>query len=223
MKQRILYREVAYILGLVIMAVGSAMMEHANLGLSMVVAPAYLLSEILSISFGLAEDLCQALLLILMCLILRRFRWHYLWSFVTSVLFGLLLDESIWLFHFIPMTMPWRIALFTVGMLMVSAGIAFFCRTYIAPEVFELFVEKIAHEFHWSFHKCKTIFDCASCLLSIILSFSFFGFGNFVGIGWGTVVFALLNGSLILLFEKLYDRIWRYEDKFPRLREKMPH
>ena len=119
MKQRVLYREVAYVLGVLVMALGSAMMEHANLGLSMVVAPAYLLSEILSISFGLAEDLFQAVLLVLMCIIIRRFRWHYLWSFMTGVLFGLCLDESVWMFHAIPQTWPWRIALFVVGMLLV--------------------------------------------------------------------------------------------------------
>ena len=35
--------ELAYVLGLVILAFGTALMERANFGMSMVVAPAYLL------------------------------------------------------------------------------------------------------------------------------------------------------------------------------------
>ena len=43
MKKRIFYTELAYFLGLLILAVGTAFMERANFGVSMVVAPAYLL------------------------------------------------------------------------------------------------------------------------------------------------------------------------------------
>lgn len=42
-KKWILYSEAAYILGLVILALGTALMEKAAFGMSMVVAPAYLL------------------------------------------------------------------------------------------------------------------------------------------------------------------------------------
>ena len=41
--KRTFYTEVAYILGIVVLAAGNALMEKANLGMSMVVAPAYLL------------------------------------------------------------------------------------------------------------------------------------------------------------------------------------
>ena len=43
MKKRTFYTEAAYALGIVILAIGTAMMEKANFGMSMVVAPAYLL------------------------------------------------------------------------------------------------------------------------------------------------------------------------------------
>ena len=41
--KRVFYCEVAYVLGLVVLAVGTALMEKADFGMSMVVAPAYLL------------------------------------------------------------------------------------------------------------------------------------------------------------------------------------
>ena len=43
MKKRIFYTEIAYILGLIALALGTAFMEKADFGLSMVVAPPYIL------------------------------------------------------------------------------------------------------------------------------------------------------------------------------------
>lgn len=227
MKKRLFYRELVYLAAILTMAFGAACMEHAGFGLSMVIAPAYLLHCALMpmlswFSFGMAEIAFQATLLILMCLILRRFRFSYLFSFVTTVIYGFCLDGAILLVEHLPYTLGMRLLLYVAGMVLTSAGVAFFCRTYIAPEVYELFVEKVSKKFHKPFHRFKTVYDCLSCLLSLILSFALFGWGEFVGINWGTVVCALVNGTLIGGFEKLYDRLWRFEDKFPKLRRIMP-
>ena len=42
-EKRTLYCELAYFVGIVVLALGTAMMEKANFGMSMVVAPAYLI------------------------------------------------------------------------------------------------------------------------------------------------------------------------------------
>ena len=64
------YTEAAYFLGLILLAVATAMMEKANFGMSMVVAPAYLIHlKLVKIwpffSFGMAEYTLQAFLLVL--------------------------------------------------------------------------------------------------------------------------------------------------------------
>ena len=227
MKRRLFYRELAYLAGILTMAFGAAFMEHAGFGLSMVVAPAYLLHRALVpmlswFSFGVAEIAFQAILLVVLCLILHRFRLSYLFSFVTSVIYGACLDGAILLVENLPYTVSMRLVLYVVGMVITSAGVAFFCRTYIAPEVYELFVGKISDKFHKPYHHCKTVYDCLSCLLSVVLSFAVFGWGQFVGVDWGTVVCALVNGTIIGLFEKLYDRLWHFEDKFPKINRIMP-
>ena len=93
-------QELAYAAGLALLALGTAITEKANFGMSMIVAPAYLvhlkLSETLPwFSFGVAEYALQALLLIALGLILRRFSPKYLFSFVTAVLYGAALDGCI--------------------------------------------------------------------------------------------------------------------------------
>lgn len=77
--------ELAYVFGIVFVALGVVLMEKADFGVSMVVAPAYLLYRWLSpvwsfVAFGMAEYCLQAVLLLAMCLLLR-FRVSYLFSF----------------------------------------------------------------------------------------------------------------------------------------------
>ena len=102
-RKRVCFTELAYALGLVILDLGTALMERANFGMSMVVAPAYLLHLKISqfwpvFSFGMAEYVFQAFLLILLSLVMGRFKKGYLFSFVTAVLYGLILDAVTWLF-----------------------------------------------------------------------------------------------------------------------------
>ena len=58
--KRILYCELAYFLGIIVLAFGTALMEKADFGISMVVAPAYLIHLKVSeyvpfFSFGMSE------------------------------------------------------------------------------------------------------------------------------------------------------------------------
>lgn len=227
MKQRIFYREYCYVAGLLAMALGAACMTRADFGLSMIVAPAYLLyakvSEFLPFfTFGFAEAVFQIVLLALMCLLLRRFRVSYLFSFVTAVLYGLCLDTAITVTNLVPYVLSMRILLYLLGMVITSAGVAFFFKTYIAPEVYELFVRVVAQQYRIPINRFKTGYDIASCLLSVAMSFAFFGWGRFVGVQWGTVICALVNGTLIGWFCRLYERLWKFEDRFPKLRTWMP-
>ncbi len=218
MRKRIFYTELAYVAGLLGVAVGTALTASADFGVSMVVAPAYLvylkLSEYLPFfTFGMAEYGLQALLLVLMMAIVRRFKFSYLFSFVTAVLYGLILDGTMTLAGYIPMDiLPIRVICYVAGIVCTSAGVAFFFQTYISPEVYELFVKEVSGHFNRDINKFKTCYDCVSCAVGIALSFAFFGLWHFEGVKLGTVVCALVNGFLIGNFTKLYKRIWSFED-----------
>lgn len=219
-EKHIFYTELAYVMGLLALALGTALMERADFGVSMVVAPAYLvhlkLSETLPFfTFGMAEYTFQALLLVVMMVVLRRFRISYLFSFVTAVVYGLTLDGAIGLVGLFPgESFPLRLAFFLLGMLFCSIGVSFFFHTYISPEVYELFVKELSAKYGFQIHKCKTVYDCVSCLLGVVLSFVFFGFGVFEGVKWGTIFCALVNGWLIGQCSGIFERIWRFEDRW---------
>ncbi len=193
----------AYISGVVILAFGTALMEKADFGMSMVVAPAYLLhlkiSEMNSFfTFGVAEYTLQAVLLVAMILVLRQFRPMYLFSFVTAFFYGNVLDVMIRLAAPLPSEgMPARTILYLAGLFFCSLGVAFLFETTIAPEVYELFVKELSAKYGWKLSVCKTVYDCVSCGVGVILSFAFFGFGHFEGVKLGTIFCALVNGWLI--------------------------
>lgn len=212
------YTEMAYIVGIVILALGTAFMERADFGMSMIVAPAYILhlkiSETLPFfTFGMGEYLVQAILIILLAMILRKRNLSYLFSFITAVIYGFILDGAIALVALIPdSTMFLRMACYVIGLVLCTIGVSFLFHTYISPEAYELFVKEVAMKLNVPITKCKTIYDCTSCIISILLSFLFFGFGHFEGIKWGTIVCTLLNGWLIGKMTILLESIFEFKD-----------
>ena len=212
------YTELAYVLGLIFVALGVAFMEKPDFGVSMVVAPAYILhlkiSETYSFfTFGMAEYTLQAVLLIIMALVLRRFKLSYLFSFVTAVIYGFILDLCMLLVSYVPMeNMALRITYYTLGMVLCAIGIALFFHTYIAPEVYELFVKEVSSKYGVEIHRFKTGYDICSCLIGVILSFIFFGFGVFRGVKWGTIICAMINGTLIGLCSKFLEQRFEFKD-----------
>ena len=220
MKKIKIYSETVYFIGIALIAFGAALMEKAGFGLSMVVAPAYLVYMKLSqfwsfFTFGMAEYFLQAILLLGMVGVIKKMRISYLISFLTALLYGFLLDGSIAAIAFIPSDSMWiRIILYITGLLLTSFGVSTMFKTYISPEVYELLVKEICGKFKISIPKFKTAYDCISCVLSIAMSFAFFGFGKFVGINIGTVICALVNGKLIGLFSDFLDNKFEFKDKF---------
>ncbi len=212
------YSEIAYIVGIILLAFGTALMEHANFGMSMIVAPAYLfhlkISQTFSFfTFGMAEYCLQFILLVLLSIILRRFRIGYLFSFVTAIIYGFILDFGIYIFGFIPAELFYvRAILFAVGFLLCALGVAFLFHTYLAPEAYELVVKEISAKFGKKISRVKIVYDLTSLVVSVVLSFAFFGFGHFEGVKWGTLITALLNGPLIGFFSGILDKTFEFTD-----------
>ena len=211
------YCEASYLMGLVLLAFGASLMTRADFGLSMIIAPAFIISEFFSfMTFGMAEYLFQALLLILLVIFVRRFKFTYLLSFLTAVLYGMMLDGCLYLLAFLgEINIAVRIIFYFIGLFTTSLGVAFMFHTYISAEVYELFVKEVTERFGWKLGAVKTIYDIMSFVLAVIMSFAFFGFGHFKGIGVGTLFCALVNGRLISTFGSLLEKRFDFVDHFP--------
>lgn len=220
MNKKLFYTEMAYVVGLVLLTLGTALMEKADLGMSMVVAPAYLVYLKISQSapwftFGMAEYCLQAVLLIILTVVLRKFKIACLFSFCTAVLYGLILDLWIRAVGYLPGGGLYSVILYIAGVLLCALGVAMLFRTYIAPEAYELLVKEISAKYRKNIAVVKTVYDCCSCGAAVILSFVFFGFGHFEGVKLGTVLCALLNGWLIGRFGAWLEKRFDFRDGLP--------
>lgn len=216
------YTELAYAAGLITLAFGTALMERADFGMSMVVAPAYLVYLKVSgyypwFTFGMAEYCFQAFLILILSLAVWRFKRKFLFSFITAFLYGNILDLSIRIVSMIPEGgLVQRLLFYVTGMVICSLGVSFLFHTYITPEAYELVVKELAEKYGKDIHKVKTVYDCCSCLIAIIMSFAFFGFMRFEGVKAGTILCAAINGWLIGRCSSLLDACLEFKDAFRR-------
>ena len=217
-KKPVLWTEAAYALGIAILALGTALMEKANFGMSMVVAPAYLLhlkwvETLPFFSFGMAEYMLQGVILVLLALVMRRFHRAYLFSFATAVIYGVVLDAMLALAAPLPADdFALRALWYVLGMVVCSLGVALLFKTYLPPEAYELFVKEIASKSGKPIPQVKTAYDCVSCLIAVAMSFAFFGIGRFEGVKLGTILCALVNGTIIGAISAWLDRSFDMRD-----------
>lgn len=222
--KKIFYTEFTYIVGLFALALGASLTEKAGFGMSMIIAPAYIiylkLSQFLSFfTFGMSAYIFEGLLILILIVILRKFKFSYILSFFTAVIYGFILDGMGIITEMIPNeTMFIRILLFVFGICLSSLGVAFMFKTYFPPEAYELIVKEISDKYNFKLNKVKTCYDLFSLCLAVVLSFVFFGFGKYNGINIGTLITALLNGTLVGFFNKKLELIFTFKDKF-KLRE----
>lgn len=214
--------EAAWVIGIFACSLGVCLCTKADFGLSMIAAPPYILHYALRGIFpwftqGRAEYVWQAVLLLGMCLAVRRFRWRYLLSFAAAFIAGKSID--LW---FLILggngeyeSMPVRILAFAAGELITSVAIAFVFRTTWPVQIYELLVREIADRYSLDVNRVKMVNDIALFVLSAALSFLLTG--GFHGFGVGTVLITAVNAPLIALCGKVLDRWFAFDSRFLKL------
>ncbi|MCH5320484.1 MAG: hypothetical protein J1E36_01895 [Eubacterium sp.] len=215
MKKFKMSRELAYVLGLLIMPFAVAFTVRADLGMSMIASPTYIISEKVSfLSYGMTEYIVQALLLALMCIIIKKFRVAYLMSFASAVIYGAILDFACYITKAIPAdNIVVRIVLFALGMVLTCLAVALFFNTYLAPCVYDFFVRVIGFEKKLDMRKWKLAFDFSMLIVSVVLSLVLFR--RFIGVNFGTLIMAALNGNIIAFFSNMMKKHIEFFDRFP--------
>lgn len=213
MKKIKIYSEAAYVAALIGLTFAVATLAAADFGVSTIVAPAYIVSLKFTVfSFGEWNYIIQGFLFVAFCIAIKSFKPTYFVSFITCVIYGYILDLWRWLIPVLnpnvtepgSMNLSIRIIMFVVGELLTAFSVMLFFKSYIHPQVCDLFVKGIVEKYNLNQTKFKRIFDIACLATATVLAFVFFK--KFVGIGWGTVVIAVVNSFLIGFFSKLYDK-----------------
>jgi uncharacterized membrane protein YczE len=228
--------ELLWLLGILFVALGVALCSKADLGVSMIAAPTFVIQEAVSplwsgFSVGVVEYLVQGMVLIILCITVRRFNWRYLLAFAVAVVYGYTMNFFLWILGGISLNAAWlRWVMLLVGDVLVAFGVACFFHTYMPLQVFELFVAELADRYKLNIHRVKTVFDLTLLALSVSLALILFGdigsfdwgsvgYSSFHSIGLGTLVTTAINSPLISLMSRLIKRICDPSARFPKLEQ----
>ncbi len=214
--------ETAWIIGTILCALGRVLGTKSGFGLSMIGAPPYIIHLKLAEKYpfftqGTSEYVFQALLLVIVCAMLKKFKIKYLFSFITAVVLGIVIDgwllvlggnsvcDALWL----------RTLCFVLGELFTALSIAFLFRTSLPLQMYEVFVVEFASKFNIKNDTVKLWFDAAMLILSVVLALTLNR--NLEGIGIGTIIITVVNAPLIMYSGKLLDRVFIFDLCFPSL------
>lgn len=219
-KKIVIHSETAYFAACILLSLAVAMISTTPFGLSMVVAPAYVISEYFGITFGQGEYIVQAVLFIVLCIVLKKFKAVYFQSFITGLIYGTILDFwRIVIPHFNPditevgsLPLYLQIIYFVSGVILTSFSVALFFKVYLYPQVYDFFVKAVSSHNNIKLTVFKTCFDCSCLVVAVVLSLLFFN--KFVGVGFGTVLMAIFNGYIIGLFGKFFDKYFEFKPLF---------
>lgn len=216
--------EIAYVFSIMILSMSVAMAAAADYGVSMIVAPAYILSlKIDVITFGQAEYIIQGILFIIFILLMGKVKAVYFTSFLTGIFYGAMLD--LWRIivpSFNPeITAPGslpagvNIVYFLISMVVTSFSIALLFHNYLYPQVYDFFVKGISVRYNLDRGKFKIAFDFACLIISCVMTLALFG--RFVGIGIGTIVLTCFNGLIIKFFDSALTKYCEFTPIFKKL------
>ena len=205
-------------------ALGTRLSSNSGFGMSMVAAPArvfFLFLEKIfpAVSYGAAEYIFQGLLLVLLAVVLRRFKWKYPVAFLPGLLFGLALDG--WGLVFgteIYVSLAVRIVAAVCGALISAFSIAGFLRSYLPQQVYELIVKEVTDKYGFQIGKVKWIYDISSLLLAVVMMLVLIGKYDLSIVGIGTLIATVINAPLISLFGKLLDKVVSFETACPKFK-----
>ena len=210
--------ELALALAVVFNSFGVVLMLYSGSGISAISSVPYAFSEVFPfLTLGTWTYLFQAVLILTLMVLRRRFVVSYLFSFVVGFVFSELLDlHELWI-NVLPVNPGWRVLYFVVSYLILCFGIALSnrCKLPIVPT--DLFPRELAQITKITYPKVKISFD-AICLL-VTAGMTLLFLGHLQGIGIGTVLAALTMGQVIGIMGNWLDRHFVF-DIHHRLAEK---
>lgn len=229
--------ELYWLLGMLFISLGVAICKKADLGVSMIAAPAFIIHEAIKgvapafFSVGVVEYLVQAFFAILLCIVVFRIKLSYALTIVVGVLYGYVLDMWLLIIGTEPFEAVWlRYVMLIVGDICTATGVACFFRTYLPIQSYDIFVKDVSVRYKLNINIVKLFYDLSLLCISVILAFSLFGdvktFNwsqiyktSFHSLGLGTLITTIINSPLITFIGKSADKVLGEEPLLTKLKE----
>lgn len=201
-------RYILFMISLFFSAFGVAVTKYADLGVAPVSSVANIFfTRFPNISLGTWLIIWNVLLLAGQMIILRKnFRIYNLLQIPLAVAFGIFTDFGMWCISGIKLESYFsQLAMVITGVTIRAFGIALSISADIILNSGEAFVKAVADTTKYRFGIMKIVFDITCVIISVILSLTMLD-GKIVGTREGTLITAILTGTLISLFLKLIHK-----------------
>lgn len=193
-----------YFIGLFIMTIGIALSVRSDLGVSPVSSVPYTMTVVWGVEMGLATFLFHIVLVLIQILLLRRkFKIKSLLQIAVGVVFGLfttLCNDLVMLIP-IPDSLPFRIAMLAVSIIVIAFGLFLYVPADIMPLAGEGAILAVSEITGFKFSNVKIGFDVSLSIISLVTCLiAVHGMGS---VGVGTVVSAVLTGLALGVITKV--------------------
>ena len=198
-------RLVAYVAGLMLLALGIAASMRSDLGSSPVASVPFMFNLTTGIEMGLATILWQSFLVLLQFIILRRdFRPWILLQLITGFLFGYCNTFAVWIFSLFPApeSVVVRLLFTCIGFVVGGFGVWLYSGSNVINMPSEGIVTVIADKLGKPFHIIKIYFDVSSVIIGGAGCLIFIH--SFGSVGIGTVIISIMLGTMV----GVYSRAW---------------
>lgn len=183
--------------GLGLLAFGVVLSIHSNLGTSPISSVPYSFSYIFPLTVGTLTILMHIIMILLQMLILKsRFQWIQWLQLPVGILFGAFIDGLMWL------TQGWSIESYPLQLLaclasclITALGVSLVVKASLVLLAAEGLYQAIAVRYRLDFGNCKTYGDIV--LVSIAVISSWLVLHQVIGVREGTIITALLVGTLV--------------------------
>lgn len=188
---------IKFILSLIIMGFGIALVTKSNLGTSAISSVPYVLSRVFNLSFGTFTLFINTLYFFIQLIVLRKDfpKPQYLQIIVGPIL-GVFIDLSMFLLSGLKdMTYFFQMSTLLIGCIVIGYSIWLQLDADVVSNPTEGMVKLMVRVTGQEFSKVKILFDIFLVISSSLISF--IGLGKIVGIREGTLISAIAVGYVI--------------------------
>jgi len=212
--------------GLLLVAFGVAWSVLSNMGTQPLSCPAYVLASTGRFTIGNWTIFINMFyLLVQLAVFRRRFKAKYLMQILATVVFGYMIDFSMWCFGWmVPSALATRLLLIVLSCVVTALGVSIEVIAQSWMLSAEMTVYAISKTYHTPFDRTKVVMDSLLVIVTLALAYAVygnpFGFGQFEGmasllcgttdgivVGFGTLVSAILPGALMRFTNPVADRL----------------
>ena len=202
--------ELALVIAVMINSLAVILMLYSGSGISAISSVPYAFEKVFPvITLGTWTYIFQALLILSLMILRKKFVPAYLCSFLVGFAFSELLDVNEAWINILPKTIPLRVLYFVISYLLICIGIALSnrCKLPIIPT--DLFPRELSAITNVRYSRIKISFDVICLFVTGCMTFFFIG--HIDGLGIGTILAAFTMGKVVAIIGDILDKKFTFE------------